>query len=80
MPRRRRIRERHEAGDDRLGVHVLRWYCRYSLSYRNLEEMMGERGLSVDHTTVSGCAGKPVAGKFHVAGLAGKKVVNWAGV
>jgi IS6 family transposase len=28
------------------------WYCRYQLSYRDLEEMMSERGLSVDHTTV----------------------------
>ena len=25
---------------------------RYSLSYRDLEEMMAERGLSVDHTTI----------------------------
>lgn len=30
----------------------LRWYLRYSLSYRDLEEIMAERGLSVDHTTV----------------------------
>jgi hypothetical protein len=30
----------------------VRWYCRYQLSYRDLEEMMSERGLSVDHTTV----------------------------
>lgn len=30
----------------------LRWYLRYSLSYRDLEEMMTERGLSVDHTTI----------------------------
>jgi IS6 family transposase len=30
----------------------VRWYCRYSLSYRDLEEMMSERGLCVDHTTV----------------------------
>lgn len=30
----------------------VRWYCRYQLSYRDLEEMMNERGLSVDHTTV----------------------------
>jgi transposase, IS6 family len=30
----------------------VRWYCRYQLSYRELEEMMGERGLPVDHTTV----------------------------
>jgi IS6 family transposase len=31
----------------------VRWYLRYSLSYRDLEEMMLERGLSVDHTTIS---------------------------
>jgi transposase-like protein len=30
----------------------VRWYLRYSLSYRDLEEMMLERGLSVDHTTI----------------------------
>jgi IS6 family transposase len=30
----------------------VRWYCRYSLSYRDLEETMRERELSVDHTTV----------------------------
>jgi IS6 family transposase len=30
----------------------LRWYLRYSLSYRDLEEIMVERGLSVDHTTI----------------------------
>ena len=30
----------------------VRWYLRYPLSYRNLEEMMLERGLTIDHTTV----------------------------
>ena len=30
----------------------LRWYLRYSLSYRDLEEMMAQRGLWVDHTTI----------------------------
>ncbi|WDP84198.1 MAG: IS6 family transposase [Desulfobacter sp.] len=30
----------------------VRWYLRYQLSYRNLEEMMQERGLSVDHSTI----------------------------
>ena len=30
----------------------VRWYLRYSLSYRDLEEMMNERGLLVDHTTI----------------------------
>ena len=32
-----------------LGV---RWYLRYSLSYRDLEEIMLERGVKVDHTTI----------------------------
>ncbi|GHO60404.1 hypothetical protein KSB_88790 [Ktedonobacter robiniae] len=30
----------------------VRWYVRYALSYRDLEEMMMERGLHVDHTTI----------------------------
>jgi transposase-like protein len=30
----------------------VRWYLKYGLSYRNLEEMMAERGLNVDHTTI----------------------------
>ena len=30
----------------------VRWYLRYSLSYRNWEEMMLERSLHVDHTTI----------------------------
>ena len=30
----------------------VRWYLQYALSYRDLEEMMCERGLSVDHTTI----------------------------
>ena len=30
----------------------VRWYLRYSLTYRDLEEIMAERNLSVDHVTV----------------------------
>ena len=30
----------------------VRWYAAYALSLRNLEEMMAERGVEVDHTTV----------------------------
>jgi transposase-like protein len=30
----------------------VRWYLKYPLSYRDLEEMMAERGLSVTHTTI----------------------------
>ncbi len=31
----------------------VRWYCRYSLSLRDLEEMMAERGVNVDHSTIN---------------------------
>src|SRR5215212_5292127 len=31
----------------------LRWYLRYSLSYPDLEELMAERGLKVDHSTIA---------------------------
>ena len=30
-----------------------RWYCSYSLSYRNIEEMLHERGVNVDHSTIN---------------------------
>jgi transposase-like protein len=30
----------------------VRWYVAYALSLRNLEEMMAERGVNVDHSTV----------------------------
>ena len=30
----------------------VRWYCSYRLSYRNLVEMMEERGLNLAHTTI----------------------------
>lgn len=41
---------RHFAPD--IILQCMRWYLRYPLSYRNLEEMMAERGLEVDHTTI----------------------------
>jgi len=33
-------------------ILCVRWYLRYSLSYRDLEEIMAERGLCVDHVTI----------------------------
>jgi IS6 family transposase len=38
--------------EDVVIILCVRWYLRYSLSYRDLEEMMAERGLSVDHVTI----------------------------
>jgi IS6 family transposase len=31
---------------------TVRWYLKYSLSYRDLVEMMEERGLGMAHTTI----------------------------
>ncbi len=31
---------------------AVRWYLRYALSYRDVEELLAERGLVVDHITV----------------------------
>ena len=31
---------------------AVRWYLRYSLLYRDVEEPVTERGLSADHTTI----------------------------
>jgi hypothetical protein len=33
-------------------VLCVRWYLRYCLTLRDLEELMTERGLSVDHSTI----------------------------
>jgi len=34
-------------------LQSMRWYLAYSLSYRDIEEMMAERGFSVDHSTIN---------------------------
>ncbi|WP_406586463.1 IS6 family transposase [Asaia lannensis] len=31
---------------------AVRWYCRYGISYRDLETMLAERGVNVDHSTI----------------------------
>ena len=41
---------RHFEGE--IVLWAVRWYCRYGISYRDLEQMMGERGVSVDHSTI----------------------------
>jgi putative transposase len=58
----------------------VRWYLAYGLSLRNLEEMMAERGISVDHATIHrwivryspdllerfNRRKRPVTGKWHI--------------
>jgi IS6 family transposase len=35
-------------------VLAVRWYLRFALSYRDVEELLAERGVQVDHVTC-GC-------------------------
>ena len=44
------FKNRHFAGE--IIVGCMRWYLKYPISYRNLQEMMLERGISVDYTTI----------------------------
>ena len=32
--------------------YLERWYCKYGVSHRDLEEVMEERGVDLDHTTL----------------------------
>lgn len=31
---------------------AVRWYCKYGIRYRELQEMLAERGVNVDHSTI----------------------------
>ena len=44
------FKNRHFSGEVIIGC--MRWYLKYPISYRNLEEMMLERGIDVDYTTI----------------------------
>jgi len=34
-------------------IQCVRWYCAYPLSYRNIKEIMAERGIKIDHSTLN---------------------------
>jgi hypothetical protein len=36
-------------------VLAVRWYVRYGLSYRDVEELLAERGVRVDHVAICEC-------------------------
>src|SRR5207245_1485245 len=52
MQRKRPALFRGRHFEDQIIVLCVRWYLRYSLSYRDLEEMMAERNLGIDHSTI----------------------------
>ena len=41
---------RHFQGD--MILQSVRWYLAFALSYRDIEEIMQERGFDVDHSTI----------------------------
>ena len=43
---------RHRAFDAEVIEVCVRWYLSYKLSYRDLVEMMAERGVELAHTTI----------------------------
>ncbi|WP_068173698.1 IS6 family transposase [Neokomagataea thailandica] len=46
----RDFKGRHFCGE--VILWAVRWYCRYGIIYRDLETMLAERGMSVDHSTI----------------------------
>src|SRR3954453_4844729 len=60
MKRHRPVRPVREPGSAFAGFQfpsevillAVRWYLRYGLSYRDLEELLAERGIEVDHVTL----------------------------
>ena len=53
MRRNRPVLFRGRHFEDQIIVLCVRWYLSYSLSYRDLEQMMAERDLGVDHSTIA---------------------------
>jgi transposase, IS6 family len=52
MPQSRPALFRGRHFEDGVIILCVRWYLRYRLSYRDVVEMMAERSLSVDHSTL----------------------------
>jgi transposase-like protein len=51
-------------------VLAVRWYLRFGLSYRDVEELLAERGVEVDHVTVY-----PMGAAVHAAARRGGSAV-----
>jgi transposase-like protein len=65
--------------EDPIIILCVRWYLRYSLSYRDLRELMAERGLSVDHTTVWRWAGYEAMHMIRKVKSGGWQRTTWLG-
>jgi transposase, IS6 family len=57
---------------------AVRWYLRYSLSLRDVEELLDERGLQADHTTVwRGCSGTIQNWSGAFGGISSRPTKSW---
>jgi hypothetical protein len=61
------FRWRHFGGE--IILWAVRWYCRYGISYRELEEMMGEREPAPPHRIMGVHAGIGSGNINHLAWL-----------
>ena len=58
-------------------LHAVYFYLRYSVSLRDLEEILAERGVAVDHATLNRWAIKySSTGEASVSALVAKRIVN----
>ena len=48
---------------------AVRWYCKYGISYRELQEMLAERRVNVDHSTIYRCPALCATKKWKTAAL-----------
>jgi transposase-like protein len=59
-------------------VVAIRWYLRFNLSYRDVEELLVERGVEVDHVTVfGGCSDSRHCWPTRLGSLAMRQVIVW---
>ena len=52
MTRKRSVLFRGRHFEDVVILVCVRWYLRYSFTYRDLEEIIAERNLAVDHVAI----------------------------
>ena len=43
---------KHRQFKEDIIIWAVRWYCKYGISYRELSEMLEERGLKVNYSTI----------------------------
>jgi IS6 family transposase len=67
---------RHFSGE--IILQCVRWYCKYGISYRDLEEMMAERGTqSITPPCIVGSSATPRSSRNASAGIRAIPSASW---